>query len=350
MKWLSPTSLAFVSIAFGLVCTAALTHAEEIKAVSPTPSTAGKGWPVDKPAFPATLPGRGLEQHDFFYAGEAKAQDMYIIQKGKIAWDYHGTGKGEISDAILLPNGSILFAHQFGVTWIDADKKVLWNYDAPPQTEIHTAQPIGTDRVLFIRNGDPAMVFVANRVTGKMDLEFPLPVKNPKATHGHFRHARLTDAGTLLVAHLDMQKVAEYDVTGKEIWSVSPGIPTWSASRLKNGDTLISGGKTVREVNSKGATVWEFTSDDVPAYRFDSIQIATRLANGNTLINSWINQWEGKSDPKTAPVQALEVTPEKKVVWALRAVGAPIDLGPSTTLQLLDEPNRFETAHFGSLK
>ena len=37
-----------------------------------------------------------------------------------------------------------------------------------------------------------------------------------------------------------------------------------------------------------------------------------------------------------APVQAIEVTPEKKVVWALRAWAPPADLGPSTTIQILD--------------
>jgi hypothetical protein len=49
-------------------------------------------------------------------------------------------------------------------------------------------------------------------------------------------------------------------------------------------------------------------------------------------------------------VQALEVTPDKKVVWALRALGNPLDLGPSTTIQLLDQPGVPEAVHFGDLK
>lgn len=343
-------SSVFAFLSFALVCGVSSALGQETKPAASSATTPGSAAAAEKPRFPATLPGKGLEQHDFFYAGEAKTQDMFIVRQGKVSWEYHAKEKGEISDAVLLPNGSVVFAYQFGVSWIDANKKVLWNYPAPPQTEIHTAQPIGLNRVVFVRNGDPAKVFVANIETGKMDLEFELPVKNPKSTHGHFRHARLTDAGTLLVAHMDLQKVAEYDKTGKEIWSHSPHFPIWSASRLKNGNTLISGGKIVREVNPKGDTVWEFTSADVSEYRFDSIQIATRLSNGNTLINSWVNQWSGKIDPATAPVQAIEITPEKKIVWALRAWGDPIDLGPSTTLQLLDEPNPYEGAHFGDFK
>lgn len=45
---------------------------------------------------PDVLPGKGLNQYDFFYAGEAKARNMYIIEKGKITWSYiDTTGRGE---------------------------------------------------------------------------------------------------------------------------------------------------------------------------------------------------------------------------------------------------------------
>jgi hypothetical protein len=309
--------------------------------------------PAEKPNFPSVLPGKGLAQHDFFYAGEAKSQDMYIVRKGKVAWEFHDrAAKGEISDAVLLSNGNVLFAHQFGVTLIDRERKVLWHYDAPEGTEVHTAQPIGKERVLYVQNGDPAKVVVVNIATGKTEREFVVPVKNPKSVHGHFRHARLTEAGTLLLAHMDMGKIVEYDSTGKEVWSHTPGIATWSAERLKNGNTLIAGAKLVREVNPAGAAVWEFAPADVPGYLFNSMQIATRLPNGNTLVNTWFNQWEGPVNAATAPVQALEVTPDKKIVWALRAWGNPVDLGPSTTIQLLDSPasRAPEMVRFGDLR
>ena len=164
-----------------------------------------------------------------------------------MAWAYNdATGKGEISDAVLLSNGNILFAHQFGVTLIAPDKKVLWNYDAPTNCEIHTAQPIGTNHVIFIQNGPEPRLFVANLATGKMERELALSVGNPKNTHGQFRHARLTDAGTYLVAHMDKGKVAEYDETGKQVWSAdAPGV--WSAVRLKNGNTLVCGKRGARD-------------------------------------------------------------------------------------------------------
>ena len=303
---------------------------------------------TNAPSAAASLPDNGLGQHDFFYAGEAKTRDMYIVRKGKVAWEIHDpAGKGEISDASLLSNGNILFAHQFGVTLITPDKRVIWNYDAPPRCEVHTAQMIGTNHVIFIQNGPEPKLFVANIGTGKMEKEIPLIAGNTNSTHGQFRHACLTDAGTYLVTHMDLGKIVEYDENGNVVWSTS--VPSvWAATRLRNGNTLCSGGGDVREINPAGETVWEFTTADMPDYKFKSIQTATRLSNGNTLINNWVNEWNSPIDPATAPAQAIEVRPDKKIVWALRSWSNPA-LGPSTTIQLLNEPGTTENVHFGSI-
>ena len=287
------------------------------------------------PNAPAILPGNGLAQHDFFYAGEAKQERMFIVRNGEVVWSYTHNGRGEISDAVLMTNGNILFAHQFGVTEISADKKVLWNHDAPTNTEIHTAQPMGTNRVWFIQNGDPARFIVIDKATEKIERHFVLSVRNPKGVHGQFRHARLTDAGTILVAHMDLGKAAEYDLDGKELWAKEvPGI--WSAIPLKNGNVLAASNRGfVRELNRQGDVVWEWTPADAPSYRIDNLQLAVRLPGGNTIINNWFNQWSGQIDPDNPPVQAIEVTTDKKIVWALRSWSAPADLGPATTIQIL---------------
>ena len=289
------------------------------------------------PQAPAVLPGRGLAEHDFFYAGEAKEERMFIVKKGQIVWSYTHPGRGEISDAILLPNGNVLFAHQYAITEITADKKLIWNYDAPANTEIHTAQPFGTNSVWFVQNGNPAMFVVANKATGKTEREFVLPVKNPNGVHGQFRQARMTESGTLLVAHMDLGKAAEYNLDGKELWSVDvPGV--WSAKPLKNGNILATSNRGfVREINRQKETVWEWTRADAPDYNISNLQTAVRLPNGNTIMNNWFNQWSGKADLANPPVQAMEVTRDKKIVWALRSWAPPADLGPSTTIQLLGE-------------
>lgn len=285
----------------------------------------------------AALPGRGLAEHDFFYAGEAKEENMYLVKGGRVVWAYTHPGRGEISDAVWLPNRHVLFAHQYGIAEINADKQVVWSYPAPANTEIHTAGTYGADSVWFVRNGDPAKFMIVNKTTGNTEREFVLPVKNPKGVHGQFRQARLTATGTLMVAHMDLGKAVEYDLDGKTLWSADvPGV--WSAKPLANGNVLATSNRGfVRELNRQGEVVWEWTPADSPEYKMANLQNAIRLANGNTIINNWFNQWsETKLDRADPPVQAIEVTREKKVVWVLRSWNPPADLGPSTTIQLLD--------------
>src|ERR1035438_1376505 len=141
---------------------------------------------VNQTLSPPILPGKGLAEHDFMYAGESHDRNIFIVRQGKI----------------------------------------IWNYDAPAGYEVHTAVPIGKDRVLYIQNGDPAVIRVVNIVTNVVEREITLQTRRPASTHGQFRHARLTDRGTLLVAHMDLNKVVEYDYNGNELWSF-PGSGPW---------------------------------------------------------------------------------------------------------------------------
>jgi len=310
--------------------------------------SAAPATPAIRPALaPAVLPGRGLAQHPFVYTGEwdfrKKEQTVYIVRDGQVAWSYaiptqdtNGVMQ-ELGDATLLSNGNLLFCRKTGASEVNPDKQIVWDFPAAPGAEIHSVQPLGLDRVLLVQNGNPAKLQVINIKTGQTEKELTLPVPHPEKAHLQFRRVRQTAAGTYLAAHLDANKVVEYDATGKAIWSYSaPG--AWSATRLKNGNTLISTyHHTVIEVNPQGQVVWQFTQEDVPEYRCFIFQEVSRLANGNTVICNWCPV--DLKDPKQWPgsVQVLEVTPEKKVVWALRQWDQP-DLCPASSLQLLDEP------------
>jgi hypothetical protein len=63
------------------------------------------------------------------------------------------------------------------------------------------------------------------------------------------------------------------------------------------------------------------------------VQEVSRLKNGNTLINNWTASLP--REQQAATVQLIEITPAKKVVWALRDWK---DLGPASSTQLLDQP------------
>ena len=291
------------------------------------------------------LPGKGLKHHDFVLVGEwdirkPKSQSLFVVRNGKIAFQYSipmysGTGLQEFDDVTMLSNGNIVYACMSGAGIITPEKNLIWQYICDPGTETHSCQPIGKDSVLMALNGQVGKVLIINTATDKILKEVVISTasKNP---HYQFRHVRWTRSKTIMVGLLAEKKVVEYDLEGKELWSVDAS-SAWSAIRLKNGNTLISGDSEgyTREVNMKGEIVWEFTRADAP-FTLGNTQTSNRLANGNTVICSWI---AGNNNTKewVGTVQAFEVTPDKKVVLALSSWDKP-DLGPATYIQLLNEP------------
>jgi len=295
---------------------------------------------------PASLPGDGLAEHDFLYAGETERrrpiQTVSLVRGGKVVWTYtmpshNAAGHAqEFSDAHLLPDGNFVFAEETRAVEVTPDKKVIWEYDAPPGCEVHVAEPVAPDQVFIMQNGDPAEAMLLNVKTGFIKKETPIPARLP--SHTQFRHARLTPDGMILAPQLKDDKVVEYDWNGNVLWSISLPDDPWAAIRLRNGDTLISLEHSgLLEVDAHKKTVWRFTQANCPAIKLFSAQEASRLPNGDTLLCNWVSGNVPLTEWPTT-VQLLLITPDKKVIWALRDWGqnGHADLGPATSVQLLD--------------
>ena len=330
-----------LSLALGAIVARPGVARAQVSTASVTPATSYA---------PPTLPGRGLAQHPFLYAGEwdyrKPEQTMFIVRDGKVQWTYSipiraaDSTLQEWGDATLRSDGNIVFSRKTGAGIVSPDRRLLWNYDAPKGFEVHVAQPIGLDRVMIVQNGNPAKVMFFNVKTNTLEKELTLPVANPANAHAQFRAVRYTKAGTILAAHMDWNKVTEYDSTGRKIWEVAVLSP-WTALRLPSGNTLVSSNNGfVKEFNPKGDVVWQYDKSDAAAagIRLFNTQGIARLPNGNTVLSSWMAN--GIKDPKEWPgaVQFIEVTPDKRIVWALRSWDEPANLGPATTIQLLDLP------------
>jgi len=309
--------------------------------------------PAARAPVPNFLPGKGMAQHDFLYAGEwdtrKDTQTIFRVQKGEIAWTWSIPIKdrngqlSEFSDIHQLSNGNVLYACKTGAAEVTPGRKVVWSYECPAGTECHSAQPIGLDKVFLCQNGTPAKAMLINKQTGKVEMEHELPTAkpgDPKSVHGQFRNVRMTPGGNYLIAHLNMGRVIEYNKDWDTVWSAAAP-SAWAAVRLKNGNTLISGNQHgyVREVNKKGEIIWELNKDDLPGFPLYTVHGVMRLANGNTLISNWGGFLRKEDWDKV--VQVIEVTPGKKVVWALHQWNQP-DLGPSSCIQLLDEKGKEE--------
>ena len=288
---------------------------------------------------------RDLSRHDFFYAGQSKRQRMFIVKDGHLAWAYDNPqGKGEISDAVLLTDGHILLAHQYGICEVSQDSRTLWAYAAPQGTEIHTIQPIGRHHVLFVQNGHPAKVVVMAIPSMQVVREFEVPVSERGSVHGQFRNARLTSHGTLLVANMALGCVSEYNADGRELRRWGNLLP-WSVQELPSGNILVTGRKgLIQELTPVGQAVWQ---TDVTAFGVTQPQKTVRLRNGHHIVNNWYNEWNKTPlDTANAPVQAIELDKEGRLVWQLHSWRNP-DLGPSTTIQLLSDAVNRDRLFFG---
>ena len=306
-------------------------------------------------------PNEGLDRYDFLYAGEQPERRMYIVKDGQVTWTYDDPqGSGEISDAVLLTDGHILIAHQHAIREIDRKGNVVWSIDAPRGYEIHSIQPIGRHKVLFVQCGDPLEAIVMEVPSKKIIRRIPLPYTDG-GSHGQMRNMRLTRQGTMLLASFQYGGVIEYDAQGKELqrWEC-PG--AWGVEELANGNILVATNRDyVREFDRQGNIVWQWNwreqgplslaNRDGSLVEVISGQKAHRLPGGNTLITNWQNAWSREdSDPAYPAIQAIEVNPEGDVVWQLKSWRDPANLGPSTTIQLLSEPVNRKKLHFGDIK
>ncbi|WP_161554933.1 glycoside hydrolase family 88/105 protein [Ereboglobus luteus] len=319
----------------------------------------------DCPNPPATLPGGGLAQHDFLYTGEYDTrkpdQTLFLVRGGKVVFTYRipirdaNNNLSEFSDMHMLPNGDIVFAYKTGWRKIDRHGNTLHDYQCGKGpdgwNECHTAQPLGDDHVFFMENGSPeAKARIFNLKTGAIEMEHAVPTRKPvdqRSVHGQFRNCRVTAAGTYLIAHMNLGKVIEYDKNWNPVWECdAPSV--WHAVRLRNGNTLVSGNQhgTVREVAPSGKTVWELRDGDLPGIRINSVHQARRLANGNTVITNWTARVKKSEWNKI--VQLIEVTPDKKVVWAINEWTDP-DLGPASCVQILDDSGAGEFCNLEKL-
>ena len=202
------------------------------------------------------------------YAGEGY-NTIFLVNHGKVIWTYSTGRGGEIDDVWMMTNGNILFARQFHVEEITPQKEVVWHYDPPAGTEVHTCQPVGLDKVMLVQNGLPPKLMIINKKTGVVEVEHALPAESltdQKTVHPQFRRARVLANGNYLAAFLKMNKVTEFDKDFNPVWSCDVTTP-WAALRLHNGNTLVADehDKLAREIDPKCETVWEFKQADLPA-------------------------------------------------------------------------------------
>jgi len=112
--------------------------------------------------------------------------------------------------------------------------------------------------------------------------------------------------GNTLLAYGYKNKVAEYDPSGKEIWTYAAK-GAWSAEKLPNGNVLIAeySQNRVIEVDNSGKLVWQYAARNALNAR--------PLPNGNIIVSLH------------SPKKVIEVNREKKTVWEITTPGSCCD-------------------------
>ncbi|MCP4309926.1 MAG: hypothetical protein GY790_01565 [Bacteroidetes bacterium] len=239
-------------------------------------------------------------------------------------WSYPMPG---VYDCWMRPNGNVIAAGYNKVVEIDPDislghgGKLLWSYeqgsagsDYKGKSEVHSCQLLPDGNVLIAEAGLPRLLEIDPR--GELVKTVHLP-STDQGVHEQIRMVRSDREGNYWVSYLGDGIIYRVNAQGEVIRKIdlekgetSPHL-VYEALPLPNGNILVSGAGTgkVIELNSLGEIVWEIGQDELPGIRLEWIAGIQRLPNNNTIISNWGN---GQSE-----VKALEVTPDKKIVWQL---------------------------------
>ena len=209
-------------------------------------------------------------------------------------------------------DGHVFFADggsPTGVQEVDRDHKVVFDYRAKCE-QVLTCDRLANGNVLLGEEGPCQAVEVDPKgqivSTVKMNT-------TEKAAHRQVRCVHRLANGNILACHEAEAMVREYDADGKTIWEYPHVTNVYEALRLPSGNTLIGCGtaKRVIEVTPDKKIVWELKAADVPELNLTWITSLQVLKNGNLAIGNFLRGQEGKG------AHAFEVTHDeaKKVVW-----------------------------------
>jgi outer membrane protein assembly factor BamB len=245
-------------------------------------------------------------QHPFLCCDYNGNQVCIVAKDGSIEWRVEAKSP---QDCWLMPGGNILFCHAGGAREVARDKKVVWEYKAPPGAECHACQPLPDGRVLVVECGSSRLVEVDAK--GQIAKELKLNTAT-KAIHNQFRGARKTAEGHYLVCFKGEHKVVELDGEGKTLRELPVPGDVHAAVLLPGKHLLVTcgDGHKVVELDDAGKVIWELNENDLPGNPLRLMAGCQRLPNGNTLFCNYLGHGFIGKQP-----MVFELTPGKKVVW-----------------------------------
>ena len=294
--------------------------------------------PLSAEASHASAPKPGSSGHRFACTDYTQGKVFLVSVEGRVEWEYRASS---CNDLWVLPNGNLLFNTGHGVREVTREQQVVFDYQS--KSEIYACQRL-TNGNTFVGECNGGRLLEIEP-SGRIVKELRLLPEGKDGGHGYIRNARRLDNGHYLVTHYGEQVVREYDADGKVVMNIPAKGGPHSATRLSNGNTLIScgdqpGGGRIFEVDPTGQTVWQVQGDELPGISLKFIAGFHRLPNGNTVLCNWLGHGQFGKAP-----HLIEVTREKQVVWTFADHQT---MRTISSIQLLDVPGnplRGEISH-----
>jgi HEAT repeat protein len=206
-------------------------------------------WQIDNLLFPmdaTLLPGNKVLIVEYS-GGRVTERDL----KGNILWQVNPL-QGNPVNAQRLPSGATFVATIQG-TLLEVDKAgaVLFSRVLPEQLVAGYKTPAG-QIICITQQG----ICIRLDAAGKEIKRFTVSQQGFAAVG----NIDVTPKGNILVVELNAVK--EYNPDGKVVWQAKTPATNQSATRLSNGNTLVSSysSATVTELDGQGRLVWEYQS------------------------------------------------------------------------------------------
>jgi len=267
-------------------------------------------------------------QHSFICTDSYAGKVAVVSADGKIEWEYNCNAP---QDCWRLPNGNNLFCHARGAIEMTADKRIVWEYKAGTNTEIHACQPLPNGNVLVVENG-PCRILELDR-DAKIAKEIKLTPPPPSVhVHDQFRGVRKTKDGHYLVCRKGEHIVQELDGAGKILRDIKVPGDVHEVVLLPDGHLLITcgDGHKVIELDANEKVVWDLNENDLPGNPLRLMAGCQRLPNGNTVFCNYLGHGHLGQQP-----HVFEITRDKKIVWEFKD---PVHFKTINQIQLLDVP------------
>lgn len=266
-------------------------------------------------------------KHTFVCTDYTKGKVFIISEEGKPLWEYPAM---HCNDVWMLPNGHLLFNTGKGVKEVTRDKQVVFQYES--KSDIYACQRLPNGNTFIGESNSGKLLEVAP--DGHIVKQINLIPDSVDAGYAYMRNARKLSNGHYLVAHYGLDLVREYNKKGKVVMEIPVKGGPHSVVRLPNGNTLVAcsdhnGDPKVVEFDKKGRIVWQVLKNELPGIELKFMTGLQRLPNGNTVMTNWL----GHNQFGAAP-HAIEVTPDKKVVWTFSDASY---MQTMSSIQLIDK-------------